>query len=94
LKKHNPNQGGNQMSQTGTERVEPSYGFNTSGSGRILDLDGTLDKMRQESYKTAQFLQVSAECNTIVTGASVVSSALTNNNKEISKVATKTYTSG
>ncbi|MGD8834519.1 MAG: hypothetical protein PVJ19_06245, partial [Desulfobacteraceae bacterium] len=64
------------------------------GSSGVLDLEGTMDRMRQESYKTAQFLQVSAECNTIVTGASVVSSCLTNNNKEISKVATKTYTSG
>jgi hypothetical protein len=82
------------MANTGTERVETSYGFTSGSTTGTLDLEGTLDRMRQESYKTASFLQVSAECNTIVTGASVVSSALTNNNKEISKVATKTYTSG
>jgi hypothetical protein len=82
------------MGQTTTEGVGASYGFSPGGSSGVLDLEGTLDRMRQESYKTAQFLQVSAECNTVVTGASVVSSALTNNNKEISKVATKPYTSG
>jgi hypothetical protein len=82
------------MGETATESVGTSYGFGSSGTSGPLDLDDTVDRMRQESYKTAQFLQVSAECNTIVTGASVVSSCLTNNNKEISKVATKTYTSG
>lgn len=82
------------MGQAATEGVDTSYGFNANNSSGILDLDGTVDRMRLESYKTAKFLQVSAECNTIVTGASVVSSCLTNNNKEISKVATKTYTSG
>jgi hypothetical protein len=82
------------MGQTATEGVGTSYGFTSSGATGPLDLSATIDRMRQESYKTANFLQVSAECNTIVTGASVVSSCLTNNNKEISKVATKTYTSG
>jgi hypothetical protein len=82
------------MGETATEGVGTSYGFSASGSTSALDLNNVIDKMRQESYKTANFLQVSAECNTIVTGASVVSSCLTNNNKEISKVATKTYTSG
>ncbi|MGD9221903.1 MAG: hypothetical protein PVH22_01575 [Desulfobacteraceae bacterium] len=82
------------MGETATEGVGTDYGFSPDGSSGVLDLEGTMDRMRQESYKTAQFLQVSAECNTIVTGASVVSSCLTNNNKEISKVATKTYTSG
>jgi hypothetical protein len=81
------------MGVSGAGAIESSYGFISSGSDR-LDLEGTMNKIREESYKTAQFLQVSAECNTIVTGASVVSSCLTNNNKEISKVATKTYTSG
>jgi hypothetical protein len=79
---------------TTTQGVEADYDFNSNNSNGGLNLEGTVDKMRNESYKTALFLQVSAECNTLVTGASVVSSCLANNNKEISKVATKTYTSG
>ncbi|MGD8834729.1 MAG: hypothetical protein PVJ84_08680 [Desulfobacteraceae bacterium] len=82
------------MADTSSESIDTSLDSSVSSSSVGLDLEGALDRITQESYKTALFLQVSAECNTIVTGASVVSSVMTNNNKEISKVATKTYTSG
>jgi hypothetical protein len=64
-----------------------------SGSNNT-DLNDTVSSMQAESQKTADFLKASAECNTVVTGSSVYSSCLTNNNKEISKLATKSYTSG
>jgi hypothetical protein len=68
--------------------------FNKISGSNNTDLNDTVASMQKESQKTADFLKASAECNTIVTGASVYSSCLTNNNKEISKLATKSYTSG
>jgi hypothetical protein len=68
--------------------------FNEISSSKNTDLQDTVSSMKEESAKTSNFLKASAECNTVVTGASVYSSLLTNNNKEISKLATKSYTSG
>jgi hypothetical protein len=72
----------------------PQQNFNQISGGKNTDLNDTVSSMKAESQKTADFLKASAECNTVVTGASVYSSLLTNNNKEISKLATKSYTSG
>lgn len=68
--------------------------YNQISGSNNTDLNDTVSSMQKESQKTSDFLKASAECNTVVTGASVYSSCLTNNNKEISKLATKAYTSG
>jgi hypothetical protein len=68
--------------------------FKDISSAKNTDLMDTVSSMKAESRKTSNFLKASAECNTVVTGASVYSTCLTNNNKEVSKLATKAYTAG